>query len=121
VHWRRKSLADGDFLLALLRALPARRRELGMPPLKLIVMSATLDAGLFCGYLGQCPVVQAAGRTHPVTTVHLEDIYDTLEVGLATTSHHVTSARYIIHQFLYRCSPPHPSLRVPVLATSCTA
>jgi ATP-dependent RNA helicase DHX29 len=73
---------DGDFLLALLRTLPAKRRELDMAPLKLVVMSATLDAGLFCGYLGQCPVVQAAGRTHPVTTVYLEDVYDTLVYAL---------------------------------------
>lgn len=73
---------DGDFLLALLRALPARRRQLGMSPLKLVVMSATLDAGLFCGYLGQCPVVQAPGRTHPVETVYLEDIHDTLVYAL---------------------------------------
>ena len=73
---------DGDFLLALLRTLPARRRELGMAPLKLIVMSAALDANLFCGYLDDCPVVQAAGRTHPVSTVYLEDIHDMLEYAL---------------------------------------
>ena len=69
---------DGDFLLALLRTLPRRRRERGMPPLKLVVMSATLDADLFRGYLGDCSVVSAPGRTHPVAVTHLEDVHDAL-------------------------------------------
>ena len=73
---------DGDFLLALLRDVPRRRRALGMRPLKLIVMSATLDAELFCGYLGNCAAVSAPGRTHPVTTIHLERIHDMLEYAL---------------------------------------
>ena len=57
--------------------LPRRRRALNMRPLKLVVMSATLDAELFCGYLGNCTAVSAPGRTHPVTTVHLERIRPT--------------------------------------------
>ena len=73
---------DGDFLLALLRDVPRRRRALNMRPLKLVVMSATLDAELFCGYLGNCAAVSAPGRTHPVTTVHLERIHDVLEYSL---------------------------------------
>ena len=73
---------DGDFLLALLRDVPRRRRALNMRPLKLVVMSATLDAELFCGYLGNCTAVSAPGRTHPVTTVHLERIHDMLEYSL---------------------------------------
>ena len=73
---------DGDFLLALLRTLPRRRRERGMPPLKLVVMSATLDADLFRGYLGDCSVVSAPGRTHPVAVTHLEDVHDALAYAL---------------------------------------
>ena len=56
---------DGDFLLALLRDLPSRRRAAGLPPLKLVVMSATLDARLFSGYLGECAVVSGAGTNAP--------------------------------------------------------
>ena len=73
---------DGDFLLALLRDLPSKRRAAGLPPLKLVVMSATLDARLFSGYLGECAVVSAPGRTHPVTTVYLEDAHEALEYAL---------------------------------------
>ena len=73
---------DGDFLLALLKTLPERRRRAGAPPLKLVVMSATLDAELFRGYLRDCPVVSAPGRTHPVVTRYLEEIHDELGYGL---------------------------------------
>eukprot|EP00897_Mesotaenium_endlicherianum_P008609 jgi/Mesen1/7777/ME000408S06884 len=44
-----------------------KREALGLPPLKLILMSATLDATLFASYFGGCPVVAAEGRTHPST------------------------------------------------------
>ena len=73
---------DGDFLLALLRDVPRRRRALGLKPLKLVVMSATLDAQLFCAYLGNCAAISAPGRTHPVTTIHLERIHDMLSYAL---------------------------------------
>ena len=73
---------DGDLLLALLRDVPRKRRELKMPPLKLVVMSATLNAELFCGYLGGCPVISAPGRTHPVQTIHLEQIHDLTQYAL---------------------------------------
>jgi ATP-dependent RNA helicase DHX29 len=37
-------------------------------------MSATLDASLYSGYYGGCPVLSAAGRTHPVQHLFLEDV-----------------------------------------------
>ena len=70
---------DGDFLLTLLRDLPRRRREAGLPPVKLVLMSATLNAALFSEYLGGSPVISAPGRSFPVDTIHLEHIYDTLD------------------------------------------
>ena len=70
---------DGDFLLTLLRDLPRRRREAGLPPVKLVLMSATLNAALFSEYLGGSPVISAPGRSFPVDTIYLENIYDTLD------------------------------------------
>ena len=67
---RHERSADADFELALLSgACRGRRRALNMRPLKLVVMSATLDAELFCGYGARRPAaaVSAPGRTHPVT------------------------------------------------------
>lgn len=70
---------DGDFLLTLLRDLPRRRRDAGMPPVKLVLMSATLNAALFSDYLSGAPIISAPGRSFPVETVYLEQIYDTLD------------------------------------------
>lgn len=59
---------DSDFLLVVLRRLMQRR-----PDLKLILMSATLEAQRFSSYLGGVPVLNIPGRTFPVETKYLED------------------------------------------------
>ncbi|OAE31756.1 hypothetical protein AXG93_4874s1190 [Marchantia polymorpha subsp. ruderalis] len=76
----------GDFLLVILKDLLERRRKAGGSPLKLILMSATLDSDLFSQYFGDCPVIKAKGRTFPVTTHYLEDVHDELEYSLSTDS-----------------------------------
>lgn len=48
--------------------------------------SATLDAGLFSRYFNDCPVVTAEGRTFPVETHCLEDVYEQLGYRLASDS-----------------------------------
>ena len=56
-----------DFLLGYLRQLLPRR-----PDLKVIVTSATIDAGLFAGHFasrhGPVPVIEVSGRLYPVET-----------------------------------------------------
>ncbi|XP_057978145.1 DExH-box ATP-dependent RNA helicase DExH7, chloroplastic isoform X2 [Malania oleifera] len=58
----------------------------GTQKLKVILMSATVDSNLFSRYFGHCPVVTAQGRTHPVTTNFLEDVYQSLNYHLASDS-----------------------------------
>ncbi len=53
---------EGD--LALARALQIQRSA--RPELKLLVMSATLDAAPIADYLAPCPVHQSEGRQYPV-------------------------------------------------------
>ncbi|XP_021749282.1 DExH-box ATP-dependent RNA helicase DExH5, mitochondrial-like isoform X1 [Chenopodium quinoa] len=60
-----------DFLLIVLKELLSHR-----PELKLILMSATLDAELFSSYFGGAPVVHIPGFTYPVRTHFLEDILE---------------------------------------------
>lgn len=48
--------------------------------------SATVDSDLFSRYFGLCPVITAKGRTHPVTTYFLEDIYESIDYHLASDS-----------------------------------
>ncbi|KAJ6015004.1 hypothetical protein N7540_009595 [Penicillium herquei] len=59
---------DSDFLLVVLRRLMQKR-----PDLKLILMSATLEAQRFSNYLGGVPVLNIPGRTFPVEMKFLED------------------------------------------------
>jgi ATP-dependent RNA helicase DHX29 len=59
---------DSDFLLIVLRKLMARR-----PDLKVVLMSATVDAERFSKYLDGAPVLNVPGRTFPVDVKYLED------------------------------------------------
>ena len=57
---------ESDLALALLRRLQATRRR----DLRLIVMSATLDAGPVADYLGGCPMLRSEGRLFDLTITH---------------------------------------------------
>ena len=59
---------DSDFLLIVLRRLLPRR-----PDLKVVLMSATIDANRFSAYLNGCPILMVPGRLFPVKTMFLED------------------------------------------------
>ncbi len=73
---------QGDFLIALLKDLIVHRRAAGFP-LKVILMSATLDSGLLTEYFGGCPVLHAPGRTFPVEQFFLEDAMEVTGYVLA--------------------------------------
>ncbi|XP_027329494.1 DExH-box ATP-dependent RNA helicase DExH7, chloroplastic isoform X2 [Abrus precatorius] len=76
----------GDFLLIVLKNLTEKQSSESSRKLKIILMSATVDASLFSRYFSHCPVVTAEGRTHPVTTYFLEDIYEWIKYKLASDS-----------------------------------
>ncbi|KAI1811389.1 helicase associated domain-containing protein [Poronia punctata] len=59
---------DSDFLLIVLRRLLEKRKDL-----RVILMSATVDAERFSNYLGRAPVLNVPGRTFPVQVKYLED------------------------------------------------
>ncbi|KAK5849246.1 hypothetical protein PBY51_008900 [Eleginops maclovinus] len=59
---------ESDFLLLVLKDLIMQR-----PDLKIILMSATLNANLFSDYFYNCPTVHIPGRTFPVDQFFLED------------------------------------------------
>uniref|UniRef100_A0A7N2KKK4 RNA helicase n=2 Tax=Quercus lobata TaxID=97700 RepID=A0A7N2KKK4_QUELO len=60
-----------DFLLIVLKDLLPRR-----PELRLILMSATLDAEHFSSYFGGAQIIHIPGFTYPVRTHFLEDILE---------------------------------------------
>lgn len=63
---------DSDFLLIVLKKLLTRRKDL-----KVVLMSATVDADRFSKYLGGAPVLNVPGRTFPVQVKYLEDAVET--------------------------------------------
>ncbi|KAG0267920.1 hypothetical protein DFQ27_007902 [Actinomortierella ambigua] len=75
---------DTDFLLVLLRQMMRDRRAKGLSPIKLILMSATIDTGLFASYFGEgymdgrCPTISVPGRTFPVQQFYLDELLDSL-------------------------------------------
>ncbi|KAI8035148.1 putative ATP-dependent RNA helicase DHX57 [Drosophila gunungcola] len=62
---------ESDFLLLILKNLLRERKDL-----KVILMSATLNATLFSDYFGGAPVLDIPGRTYPVQQFFLEDILE---------------------------------------------
>ncbi len=59
---------DTDFLLIIIRTLLQERKDL-----KVILMSATLNAESISAYFGGAPIFKIPGRTYPVQTKFLED------------------------------------------------
>ena len=69
-----------DFLLGYIKQLLPRR-----PELKLIITSATIDAGRFSAHFGNAPVVEVSGRLYPVDVWYRpfdEDDEDEHEIDL---------------------------------------
>lgn len=62
-----------DFMLAILRDLLPT-----YPHLRIVLMSATLDAERFSQYFGGCPIIRVPGFTHPVKTFYLEEVLSIL-------------------------------------------
>jgi HrpA-like RNA helicase len=54
-----------DFILGLLKRVLEERKEF-----KAVISSATINAGLFSEYFGECPVVKIDAQTFPVTLIY---------------------------------------------------
>ncbi|KIJ68314.1 hypothetical protein HYDPIDRAFT_24607 [Hydnomerulius pinastri MD-312] len=59
---------ESDFLLVVLKSLISQR-----PDLRIILMSATVDAEKISTFFGGCPILHVPGRTFPVDVRFLED------------------------------------------------
>ncbi|CAH8453976.1 unnamed protein product [Schistosoma intercalatum] len=58
-----------DFLLCMLKRIAPLR-----PDLRIVLMSATINAEKFVEYFDNCPKFEIPGRTFPVKTYYLEDV-----------------------------------------------
>lgn len=86
-----------DILMGLLKEVAVRR-----PDLKIIIMSATLDAQKFQHYFHDAPLLAVPGRTHPVEIFYTaEPERDYVEAALRTVLQiHATEAEGDILLFL---------------------
>lgn len=66
-----------DFLLILIKRLLTRRRDI-----RVIFMSASMDAALFARYFDNCPIVNVPGRCFPVRDIYLENICHELRTNI---------------------------------------
>ncbi len=65
---------DSDFLLVTLRRLVRKGpRSQGVAPLKVVLMSATIDLNKLAEYFDGAPIIEAGGRSFPVSRFMLED------------------------------------------------
>ncbi|KAK6346458.1 ATP-dependent RNA helicase A [Orbilia blumenaviensis] len=72
-----------DFLMVLLKRVMRQREQDGLPAIKVVLMSATMNTELFAGYfatkqenglLKDCPSLSIPGRTFPVAEYFLDDV-----------------------------------------------
>ncbi|XP_052199353.1 DExH-box ATP-dependent RNA helicase DExH1 isoform X2 [Diospyros lotus] len=70
-----------DFLLIILRDLLPRR-----PDLRLILMSATINADLFSKYFDNAPTIHIPGLTFPVSELFLEDVLEKTQYRIKSES-----------------------------------
>jgi len=71
---------DGDLALALLRRLQRGAR----PNLRIVVMSATLDARPISEFLGRCPILRSEGKLYPLAIDYTPHSAAPLEEQVAT-------------------------------------
>ncbi|ORX51666.1 P-loop containing nucleoside triphosphate hydrolase protein, partial [Hesseltinella vesiculosa] len=64
---------ESDFLMVILQRIRRSR-----PDLRIVLMSATINAEKFSAYFDHCPMITVPGRTFPVDVYHLEDIVEKL-------------------------------------------
>ncbi|KAL8296645.1 hypothetical protein RB597_005970 [Gaeumannomyces tritici] len=86
-----------DILMALLKQLSQRRKDI-----KIIIMSATLDAAKFQRYFYDAPILAVPGRTHPVEIFYTAEAErDYIEASVRTVLQiHATEGKGDILLFL---------------------
>lgn len=79
---------ESDFLLIVLKSLVQQRKAL-----KVVLMSATVDAEKISNFFGGCPFLSVPGRTFPVQVNYLEDAVEAADWHIDETSHYAVRGR----------------------------
>ncbi|CAI9610138.1 unnamed protein product [Staurois parvus] len=74
-----------DVLFGVVKMAQKKRKELGKLPLKISIMSATMDVDLFSEYFNGAPVLYLEGRQHPIQVFYTKQSQsDYLQAALVT-------------------------------------
>ncbi|KAL8198834.1 UNVERIFIED_CONTAM: putative ATP-dependent RNA helicase dhx33, partial [Gekko kuhli] len=74
-----------DVLFGVVKTAQKKRKDLGKSPLKVIVMSATMDVDLFSQYFNGAPVLYLEGRQHSIQIFYAKQPQsDYLQAALVT-------------------------------------
>lgn len=97
-----------DFLLALLKELLKRRSDL-----KVVVMSATINAQKFAAYFDNAPIINVEGKMYPVETIYrpLEHLKLHEEIAALVADIHQTTDRGDVMVFLPDVDTIHKTAR----------
>uniref|UniRef100_A0A1B0GJV8 RNA helicase n=1 Tax=Lutzomyia longipalpis TaxID=7200 RepID=A0A1B0GJV8_LUTLO len=97
---------ESDFLLLILRELLEKRSDL-----RVILMSATLNAKIFSEYFKGAPVLDIPGRTFPVEQLFLEDIIEQSNYVLEADSQHCRKLKKFFKENV-QYNVPNGSLKI---------
>ncbi|KAG9287909.1 hypothetical protein G9A89_017504 [Geosiphon pyriformis] len=98
---------NADFLLVILKRILDERRRNNRSPIKLILMSATIDSGAFAEYFGtfssngRCPIIEVPGKIYPVRQFYLDEIIPKLRLLYPSDAKRLDSKdtqRYLDHE-----------------------
>lgn len=84
---------ESDFLLIVLKSLLSQRSDL-----KIILMSATVDADKLSNYFNGCPTLHVPGRTFPVDVRFLEDAIEYADWSIQENSPYAINLRDKSHK-----------------------
>jgi ATP-dependent helicase HrpB len=87
---------DSDFALALLKRLQRTR-----PDLRIVVMSATLDAAPVARYLDGCPILRSEGRLFELTIKHLPHSPALLHVQVKSAVELLLNEEHLGHTLVF--------------------
>ncbi|KFB48701.1 AGAP006138-PA-like protein [Anopheles sinensis] len=73
-----------DVLLGIVKKAQQLRANQRLPPLKVVIMSATMDCDHFASYFSDCPIVYLQGRTYQVKVYQMVEKMHYIEACLKT-------------------------------------
>ncbi|XP_071538136.1 ATP-dependent RNA helicase DHX33 isoform X2 [Panulirus ornatus] len=74
-----------DVLFGIVKGAQKSRKTNGKDPLKVIIMSATMDVDHFSKYFNKCPVLYIEGRQHPIEMFYAREKQDDYVLAAMST------------------------------------